>query len=978
MAEDKELLRFQKACEEAQKYRPNFSRNFAVIKPAIGFLNKDGVKKFYFVLWFPSEKFEDPDREYGGVLMGPKPWIVTSNGGGRGEIILWHRENLISERIWPESDVDYFDLRWDPEDFWGYWQSGEAPSSREVFNDIVDLLKQYVEYQHEAHYAIAALWIIGTYLQPFFKTYPYLYYHGEKGVGKSLDGDAVVLTLTKTGEVQPVKIGDLVDEALRIGGVVKEGSYETCYGNPLGVKVLQLNPTTLKVEWVEPKAFIRHPFKGEMLRVKTRLGREILATKDHSFIVFKDGEVSVVDGSSLKVGDVFLTVKHIPTQQARPLDWRLGYLHGVFLAEGSRNGQISSHDQSVLNILEDYMNTLCIPYTKPPSIKGKGLCLSRQAIKAFRFSDFIKSYEGKGLQYRKAGARYKTIPDFVFAANEEYRRAFIAGYIDGDGYVTKRGRGATPHIEVISKSKDIIDKFGVLLALEGIIYTTAVKRHKKYGVFYRLSIVGSGLNEFMEKVAPFMRKMEKVKRLTSILSSPPRYTLADVVKGIAGVLKNINEKRFSIYTKKGKWASQYNFRTGRMTLTHLKEAINQVEELVKRTDISYELSILHRLLQADVLTDEVVSIEEESYEGYVYDLSTPYENFVANGVVVHNTKTLNIIGLLAFNAVNSLSVTASSLFRICQGSAATLLIDETGYLRNKQRYEELRTLLYGRYKAGQYVQRTDRESGRVQHYRVFGPTALASIEGLEDVLADRVIEIIILRSLNPLILNKEVDDHDSVWQKIRNKLYRLAHRRWREFEQLSEGCASSAGSEATGDRVLSGRAAELWRPLLLLAKWVGEDVHQLVLNYAVESEKVKKESEKASSNNLILLQTLLKLVDRDDYYLIKNIRERVAEEVDEAPAWLTNEWVSRALKRFGFIERRRVGKGTQVHLTPNQVKDVAARFGIIPPPSPVAAQPAQPSQPTQPTEQQASSVEASTPTQPLTPTKVEEAQPVLV
>jgi hypothetical protein len=551
VAEDKELLRFQKACEEAQKYRPNFSRNFAVIKPAIGFLNKDGVKKFYFVLWFPSEKFENPDQEYGGVLMGPKPWIVTSNGGGRGEIILWHRENLISERIWPESDVDYFDLRWDPEDFWGYWQSGEAPSSREVFNEIVDLLKQYVEYQHEAHYAIAALWIIGTYLQPLFKTYPYLYYHGEKGVGK--------------------------------------------------------------------------------------------------------------------------------------------------------------------------------------------------------------------------------------------------------------------------------------------------------------------------------------------------------------------------------------------------------------------------------------------------------------------TKTLNIIGLLAFNAVNSLSVTASSLFRICQGSAATLLIDETGYLRNKQRYEELRTLLYGRYKAGQRVQRTDRESGRVQHYRVFGPTALASIEGLEDVLADRVIEIIILRSLNPLILNKEVDDHDSVWQKIRNKLYRLAHRRWREFEQLSEGCASSAGSEATGDRALSGRSAELWRPLLLLAKWVGEDVYQLVLNYAVESERVKKESEKASSNNLILLQTLLKLVDRDDYYLIKNIRERVAEEVDEAPAWLTNEWVSRALKRFGFIERRRVGKGTQVHLTPNQVKDVAARFGIIPPPSPAAAQPTQPtlltpphllteapqpspdaslptppSQPTQPTEQQASSVEASTPTQPLTPTKVEEAQPVLV
>jgi hypothetical protein len=532
---DKELLRFQKACEEARKYRANFRRNFAVIKPAIGFLNKDGVKKFYFVLWFPSEKFESPDQEYGGVLMGPKPWIVTSNGEGRGEIILWHRENLISERIWPESDIDYFDLRWEPEDFWDYWQTGEAPAAREVFDEIVALLKQYVEYQNEAHYAITALWIIGTYLQPFFKTYPYLYYHGEKGVGK--------------------------------------------------------------------------------------------------------------------------------------------------------------------------------------------------------------------------------------------------------------------------------------------------------------------------------------------------------------------------------------------------------------------------------------------------------------------TKTLNIIGLLAFNAVNSLSVTASSLFRICQSSAATLLIDETGYLKNKQRYEELRTLLYGRYKAGQSVQRTDKESGKVQKFRVFGPTALASIEWLEDVLADRVIEIIILRSLNPLILDKEVNDYDPVWGFLRNKLYRLAHRRWLEFEPLSTSCVGCANCELTGDRVLSGRAAELWRPLLLLAKWVGEDVHRLVLNYAVEYEKVKREGEKSSSNNLTLLQTLLKLVDRDDYYFIKHIREKMVEEMNEgAPSWLTNEWVSRTLKRFGFVERRRVSKGTQIHLTPNQVKDVAARFCIIPPSSPVASQLAQPTQlvenqtPSSEVEQQTSSADTSTPTQPLTPTsatpsKAEEAQP---
>jgi hypothetical protein len=481
LAEDKELLRFQKACEEAQRYRPNFSRNFAVIKPAIGFLSKDGVKKFYFVLWFPSEKFENPDQEYGGVLMGPKPWIVTSNGEGRGEIILWHRENLISERIWPESDVDYFDLRWSAEDFWGYWQSGEAPTAREVYDEVVALLKRYVEFQHEAHYAIVALWIIGTYLHPLFTTYPFLYFHGTRGVGKS--------------------------------------------------------------------------------------------------------------------------------------------------------------------------------------------------------------------------------------------------------------------------------------------------------------------------------------------------------------------------------------------------------------------------------------------------------------------KTLNFIRMVAFNAINSVGITASSLFRCCQGQAATLLIDESGYLRNKQRYDELRTLLYGRYKDGATVQRTDRDTGRVQHYRVFGPTALANIEGLEDVLQDRVIEIVMLRSLNPAILNSEISEDNPVWQRIRNKLYRLAHRRWRELEQTTEQTEQTdQPTIPLGGGVLSGRALELWKPILQLAKWVGEDVFNLVLQYAQTHEEMRREEENVLSNEHTLLAVLLNRVEKDDYYNLKDIKRWMADEIGCEPTWLTERWISNALKRFGFAKKRKM-KSIQIYLSVDALKNAAARIGLTPPPT---------------------------------------------
>ena len=55
-----------------------------------------------------------------------------------------------------------------------------------------------------------------------------------------------------------------------------------------------------RLRWKRVKSCIRHKFSGELLRIRTKSGREITATPFHSFVTKKGGEIIAVAGSTLK------------------------------------------------------------------------------------------------------------------------------------------------------------------------------------------------------------------------------------------------------------------------------------------------------------------------------------------------------------------------------------------------------------------------------------------------------------------------------------------------------------------------------------------------------------------------------------------------------------------------------------------------------------------------------------------------------
>jgi len=77
------------------------------------------------------------------------------------------------------------------------------------------------------------------------------------------------------------------------------------------------------------------------------------------------------------------------------------------------------------------------------------------------------------------------------------------------------------------------------------------------------------------------------------------------------------------------------------------------------------------------------------------------------------------------------------------------------------------------------------------------------------------------------------------------------------------------------------------------------------------------------------VQSLLKIVAGDGWYTPKTMHTELSTLYEDGPPkWMSTRWIGNALKRLGFKDKRRVGRGIEYHLTPEQVQDMADRLGV--------------------------------------------------
>jgi len=125
---------------------------------------------------------------------------------------------------------------------------------------------------------------------------------GEPGTQMSLPSEEKIV-VREDGRVRLVPIGELVDALMIRHPVAREGPTEWCdLPAGVGLEVPSLSADG-KVAWKTVRAASRHICRDPMIRIRTRSGREITATANHSFVTRMDGRIVPVLGRRLRPGD---------------------------------------------------------------------------------------------------------------------------------------------------------------------------------------------------------------------------------------------------------------------------------------------------------------------------------------------------------------------------------------------------------------------------------------------------------------------------------------------------------------------------------------------------------------------------------------------------------------------------------------------------------------------------------------------------
>ncbi len=500
---------------------------------------------------------------------------------------------------------------------------------------------------------------------------------GEPGTQMSIAKEEKILVKIKNN-IKIVEIGSLIDRIMRTKGSLKLHEHsEVTPMHDLDISVISITPEE-KIEWKKVVECSRHLCEKKLLKITTASGRTITATDNHSFVTRRNNTVVPILGSQLICGMRIPVINHMPLERERitkidlkefleeeyitensqglletayhakpiprylELTEELGWFIGAYLAEGAAStGQvmISNMNNNYIANAASFTTSIGLDYKE--DLHHRGFSNSRDLkISSSLLARFIGRSCGQG-------ASGKKVPEFAYNAPDEFIHGLLRGYFDGDGNFQVERK----MIRSSSNSKQLSDNIALLLARKNIFsYKTTDKKGQhwllipyKYAPLY-LEYIGSDI-DYKEK--DLQTLAEKAKRFWNVRSQD--YT--DMISGFddlfvkAAKKINLPTRYVNSCTKRQKIGRTALFR-------YIKKFEEKAKEL--RVDLSEELTIMRRMFHADVIWDEIESIEQTDSEEYVYDLSVPgLETFTtAEGIVVHNT-----LNVFHFAGVAEVSVT---------------------------------------------------------------------------------------------------------------------------------------------------------------------------------------------------------------------------------------------------------------------------------------------------------------------------------
>ena len=326
---------------------------------------------------------------------------------------------------------------------------------------------------------------------------------------------------------------------------------------------------------------------------------------------------------------------------------------------------------------------------------------------------------------------------------------------------------------------------------------------------------------------------------------------------------------------------------------------------------------------------------------YLHPIFPAYPMVLVNGPKGSGKSRMTLTtARMAFNSCTVGDPTSATIFRQIDDQRSTMIFDEMEWLSKKDANSSISDLLKFGYKKGFRVSRCmfNGKNPYVVHYDVYSPKMFTNIKGMEDVLGDRTIMVQQKRKPTSVrVSDIDPDEQDPRWAEIRHRLYLFTFRYWQDIRNLmnSQSC-----------NPLKNREHELFIGIFALAEFMESaagktGLVEKILNLALMKSAERKESDRESNHDLLIIQALQSLVGQNNWYTVLDVITEIKKYRATNSDWINEEWTGRGLTRLGIgkiprTKRRgwvNVGLSerknlTQYFISVGEVKSLALKYGL--------------------------------------------------
>lgn len=334
------------------------------------------------------------------------------------------------------------------------------------------------------------------------------------------------------------------------------------------------------------------------------------------------------------------------------------------------------------------------------------------------------------------------------------------------------------------------------------------------------------------------------------------------------------------------------------------------------------------------------------------------------------TRLLSLISHLQYNGNGEVLTNPSDAVIFRTAKVRGLVFDEFESEKSKDK-QSMREYLNACYKKGGVVYRMEKQKNKegkeeqvAVGHQLYTPIVMANINGIEDVLADRSISLILEKSMNDYLVRKIEDFQDNPEIKaIKANLSLFSvelcsvypfQNEWNEYlkrrystsihtiqtihnsTQLYTNTTKIDQDEVFNEIIdtgIIGRNLELFFPLMILAKTIHKNIFDEIKQITIHLNANKKDDEFAESKDVSLIE-FISLADRYRFEykysteLFMEFKNFIGNQGnDDESKWLNITWFGSALKRLKLIsDRKRVAKGQMILLNVDKAKEKIKLF----------------------------------------------------